>query len=555
MKAFLKNSIAVHKWPLIFLLLTWGTYFIALFSRIIKIKLDGIWAGHLNVWSDWSLHIAMANTYAFKPIGYWFSYNPLYSDGKATYPFFTNLISGMLMRLGIPLELSFIIPSIIFSLALIIGLYILGYLLLKSRTAAVLAVFLFLLSSNFGFINFLKDFFADPSWDMLAYPPEEYSRFDGLEWYSGNVMTGLIVPQRAFLLGMALGVWALSGLIFSLTRRMLEERAKKIILAVSGILAGLLPVVHAHGFMVVAIASFCVCLTNFRQIKTWLWYALPATVLSSLLYFKFIYSGIENPDFMSWFVGYTAKPGFKNWLTMWFWISGIAVPAAIFGWAVWIRNKTSHAFFIAFFIVFIAGNLYLFQPIHWDNSKLFFWSFLGMSYLAGAGIVWLWQSKRKYAGRAAAIALILVLTATGILEATRLQNTRRNGYLMTSSEDIKLGLEIRSKTGPLDKFLTAPQHNHFIMMWGLRPILLGYTAWAWNFGFLYQDRYDAMVQIYLGSYQTENLLKKYNISYVAIGPAERYDLNANEQYFYQRFPVAFSNSNYTIYDTRKALGQ
>jgi len=55
-----------HRKPLVLLALTWGVYFIALFSRILEMKPDGIYGGHVNVWSDWSLHIGMVNIFAYK---------------------------------------------------------------------------------------------------------------------------------------------------------------------------------------------------------------------------------------------------------------------------------------------------------------------------------------------------------------------------------------------------------------------------------------------------------------------------------------------------------
>ena len=91
------------------------------------------------------------------------------------------------------------------------------------------------------------------------------------------------------------------------------------------------------------------------------------------------------------------------------------------------------------------------------------------------------------------------------------------------------------------------------MIWGLRPILLGYTAWALNYGFNYQQRELDMRVMFLGGLETEELLKKYQISYVVIGPTEIYDLNANEDYFSLSFPVTFQNQNYRIYDTRSIL--
>ena len=51
---------------ILILILTLGSYFSIVFYKIISLRPEGIYAGHVNVWSDWSLHIAIANIFAFK---------------------------------------------------------------------------------------------------------------------------------------------------------------------------------------------------------------------------------------------------------------------------------------------------------------------------------------------------------------------------------------------------------------------------------------------------------------------------------------------------------
>ncbi len=541
-----------HKIAIISLYLTWGAYFTTLFLRMIRIDSGGIWAGHINVWSDWSVHIAIANTFAFKTWQYWFSYNPLYAGGRDTYPFFADFISGMLMRSGISLPGSFIIPSIFFSFLLIGGIYFLGYLLMRSRMVAGLGVFMFFLTPSFGFLGFITDFIKDPALALFLHPVTEYSRFDKYDWYSGNVITGLLVPQRAFLAGLTLGVWAMIGLVYCLTRDDLDARSRKIVLLLSGIIAGILPSVHPHSFIVIVLISACICAVSVKKWRTLLWYIVPATIISCILYYTFILGGIESKSFMSWFPGWTALGSWSKWVTIWFWISGLSIPVALLGWFAAVKGKVSRSFFVGIGLLFILANLFLFQPIRWDNSKLFFWSFLGFSFMGSGALCWLWK-RYRYIGKVVAILLFLALTATGILEVIRLQNIDRYSLQMINTDNIKLGMEIRDHTDPLARFLTAPQHNHPVMMWGIRPILMGYTAWVLNYGFLYSQRESDMARMFLGGEGTDVLLRQYQVSYVYIGPAEKGDFHANEAYFAAHFPLAFKNNDSKVYDTRSVL--
>lgn len=175
-----------HKRALLFLFATWGVYFFILFGRIIKFKPDGLYAGHVNVWSDWSLHIAMAEIFAYKDPQYWFAYHPMYAGGKATYPFLANFISGMLMRAGFSLYFAFIVPSIICALLLILGMYVVFYLVLRSKKQAVFAISSFFLSSGLGVIKFLRAFSHNPQLDVLLHPNGdtfgEYSRLNEYQW-------------------------------------------------------------------------------------------------------------------------------------------------------------------------------------------------------------------------------------------------------------------------------------------------------------------------------------------------------------------------------------
>lgn len=515
-------------------------------------KADGLYAGHGNIWSDWALHISIANIFAFKSIRYWFSYHPLYAGGKFTYPFLADLVSGMLMRAGISLEQSFALPSIILTLSLLTGLYFLFYLLTSSRKAALTAVFIFFLSAGLGFISFLNDLILHPSLSSLLYPLRDYGRFENYQWGASNMAVGLLVPQRAFLAGVTMGAWSIVGVLYVILKdKDLAPGIKTKILIMSGVLAGILPVTHPHSFMALIAITGSLCLFNLKKWRT-LWpYVLVAGTISSVLYLTFIYGGIESASFVQWHPGYTANGDLFDWLRMWILIWGIMLPLALGSLYYFRKNidRSRWAVYFGAFMLFAVGNLFYLQPIAWDNSKIFWWVYLILSAPASLALVHIW-SKRGLLFRSAAVLLFITLIFMGVIELSRLIQVDQHDYLMTGTEDIKLGLEIREKTGPLDIFLTAPAHNHFVMMWGLRPILMGYTAWLWNYGFDYHSREMDMRKMFLGLSGTEDLLQKYRISYVAIGPAEIHDLDANENYFRGNFPVAFRDSSYRIYDTR-----
>jgi uncharacterized membrane protein len=79
---------------------------------------------------------------------------------------------------------------------------------------------------------------------------------------------------------------------------------------------------------------------------------------------------------------------------------------------------------------------------------------------------------------------------------------------------------------------------------------MGFTPWVENFGFPYEKRLQDMKTMFSGEKLSLPLLIQYKISYVVIGPGEKHGFNANESFYEKKFPLAFANLSYRIYDVR-----
>lgn len=535
-----------YAWPLGAVLAVWWTYFIGVFARIIRLTPDGILLGHTNVWSDWALHIGLARIFATKAPGDWFAYHPIFAGGKLTYPFLTNLISGLLMRMGISLELAFIVPSILFALVLLVGLYAVLTVVTKSRWLPVLVISIFFLNSGIGGWQWLQDIATNPSRDLLTYPPLEYSRYHELEWYSGNGIVGMFVPQRAYLLGMAMAVWVWFA-IFSAARK--ESGVKRWPLVVAGLTAGLLPIAHMHSFITTVIVSAVLCVTFLPRWRMWLWYVVPAGVLSSLLFVLFLRGGIDNNHFFSFFPLWGAK-SLLDWTLQWWGFWGVLLPLALVAWILLRKqfDAVERVWFGAFTFLFALAQIFLFQPVKWDNSKLFLYASLGFATLAAYGLKSLWQRSLHY--KLVTVLLVIGLAGTGVLELIRLQNVPKNSYISVDREGLDMAEAMQELSGPTDIFLTATIHNHPIAVWGARSIVLGYPAWAWNFGFDYQKREQDVLELYRSEGNIRDLLAAYNVDFVVFGPAEYQITDVNEDFYRLTYPVIYESKTYRVYDVR-----
>jgi hypothetical protein len=517
-------------------------------------RADGLYFGHVNVWSDWALHIGFVRIFGTKNPADWLAYHPFYAGGKFTYPFFSHLISGLLLRAGWSLQWSLIGPSLVVALALIIGLYTLFWLLWRSRRVAVLAVSLFFLSSGPGFSRWLLSWISHPQWRTLWSPVTEFTRLDQWQWYSGNVIVGMLLPQRAFLFGLTMAIWAWIILLWQGHVRpgvqhwpLGTSGKQRWWLVGAGILAGLLPITHMHSFMALIILSGLTCLLSWRHWRTWLWYVVPAGLVSTVLFGIFIRGGIQVPDFMRWLPGWTNQDGLVGWLIMWWELWGMVWPITLVGWLLlWQSQQRWLSVLIGgFVLLFLISNLILLQPIPWDNSKFFLWTYLGFSGVMAYVISLL--SRQRWSGWLLAGGFFILLSATGTLELLRLSHMKVNAFRDWSNEEMALGKQVAQSTPPLAIFLTTTSHNHWVMAWANRSIVMGFTPWATNFGFPTTQREADMKVMFAGGPTAEKLLKQYNVSYVVIGAGERFDFKANDKYYDQHYPVAFATDDTKVY--------
>lgn len=549
LRKLLLQWLKLHRFPIAIILATVGSLMIYLLAHMLIMKPTGLFAGHVHVWGDWSLHISITQLFAQKPPSEWFAYHPYFWGGHLTYPFLTHLISGLLMKAGWSLPAAFLLPSMVYVTVFLIGLYALYYMLLKNRQLAVASVCIFFLSSGPGAWNYFQD------WQKAGFPhpflpSHDYSRIEERSWLAGNWINGMLIPQRAFALGIAMMVWILIGYWVGMADPRLNEKQRRLILLVSGLGAGILPITHMHSFIVLVVVTGLMSLAFWKKWQRLAWYVVPAGLVSVALYLRFIAGGIENPDFMRIRVGWTAIGGLSGWIQLWWNIWGVFLPLAALG-SVWVWRSSKpldyKLFFTGFWVIFAIANVVIFQPIDWDNSKMFMWMYLALTPLV---VMVLDEIRRQPVGLPFAVLLYFALTATGYLEVYRLLDLDQNQIQMLNTNDIVFGQRVAKETDSQALFLTEPSHNHPVLLFGARPIVMGYPGWAWNYGFEYLPRQADINTMYLGGDDANQLLKQYKVSYVVFGPGERNNIVSKEAYFSQNFPMAIESDPYKVYDVR-----
>ncbi|HRK02103.1 MAG TPA: hypothetical protein PLH57_05510, partial [Oligoflexia bacterium] len=502
------------------LLATWGVYFIFLFSRMVTLSPDqGLQVGHEYLWSDWaSLHTGMVRIFATKPLSEWFAYHPIYADGKFTYPFLVNAISALLIRIGLSFESAMMAPYYVAFPLLLLGLRRLFTLVLQSQRLAVLAISLFFLSAGLSFYKVLAVYFATGSWD-LAFPISSlHSAVPSHSWGANNFLIAMLLPQRAFALGLPVAVWAIYGFFSELLRER-PARYSAVKMAASGVALGILPIVHAHSLIAASIVLFpagVMALTQKHLRIRALYFAMPAAAVGALFYFIWIAGGIQT-RFTQLLIGFTAT-SVSDWLWFWGFVWGVSLPLALYGTFKATQKAASIELYLAVagLTLFILPNFFLFQPTKWDNSKLFLWAFLLLTPAMARALGSLY-ARNRYLG----VGVALIATLTGALELADLQCVSRHQFQILQPQELALAEQVRLGTHSMSRFAAATTHNHFVSTWSARAVLVGYLGWIGNYGFNHQQTYEELREIYRGSPRTLEQIKSHRINYIVFGPAER----------------------------------
>lgn len=516
-------------------LLLWASFFASFWSLGYTQKDGHIFAKSLGTWADGAAHLTFVSALSSHLFP---SQLPIYWGKPFIYPFAADILSAFLVRFGLDLFTSYTLVGLALSLLLVFLIKIYFDRFTSDPLASLLGLNIFLLSGGLGFALFIRDLFRN-GLNTLTAIPHEYTRLDPdhIQWL--NVITGELIPQRALLLGLIVG---LTILIF-LWHLHNHHRPPAPLYVITGILIGLLPVIHPHTLIALSPVIIWVFILNFRRqpLSSWAFLIAPAAALALPLIFFHILPATET-SFLHWYPGWLARSMDIDWLWFWFLNWGAFAPLALFGLLCLSRRQL--LFLAPFGLVFIISNLVLFQPYDWDNSKVITWVYLVFSPVAGLFLARLfryhWQAKL------AAALLLLVLTASGFIDLARQLEPHTTIHMYTP-EELDLAAWVKTATNPQSVFLTSDLHTHPLPALTGRQIIMGYRGWLWTYGLDYSTREQDIQAIYQGTDATPSLIGQYPIDYILIGPHERSNLHANQTYFNQNFPVAYQSQNYTIY--------
>lgn len=558
------------------------------FQRAMIETPEGISTGLLNNFGDLPFHLSVITGFSF---GNNFPpQDPTYAGVRFTYPFLTDFVSAIFVRCGASLRQSMFIENFIVALSFVGLLHRWALELLRDKLAAVITPLLVLLNGGFGWI-LLWDQFSQKSdtglIGTLRNLPPSFTIIPNTTWRWGNAVSTLLIPQRGFLLGLPLAVivftqWWLSAqkpaereedgrtaekgrsgkskgnkrkarknsgrgetlhelsplpsYPFSLSiRRMIA----------AGVVAGLLPLVHAHSFVVVMTVGGCIALLQ-RRWRDWITFALVASIIAlPQMWWSTHNSAVNAGKFFELLYGW--DHGQENIAWFWFKNTGLFIPLT-FAAILWRREGKALVsnrllqFLSPFALCFIIPNLMKMAPWIWDNIKVLFYWWLAAAPLVALLIARLWRGSA--AGKVFAASLFLCVTLAGALDVGAIV-LRSSEYQIFNAEGIQFAELIKREVPPNALVIHAPVHNHPVFLTGRRS-LLGYPGHVWTHGLDYGPRESEIKRVYSGAPNAATLLRGYGVAYAVVGPLERNLMSVNEQFF-SRFQLAGEVGEYRLY--------
>ncbi len=530
---------------------------------------------------------------------------------RLTYPFLVDFVAAMFVRAGASLAGALFWQNMTLALALVVLLRRFALKLTGDRVAAFFAPPLVLFNGGLGFVLLFGEASARGGgsllgnlFDLLADLPHDYTIF-GQTYRWGNAITTLFIPQRSLLLGLSLVLIVLTvcwefvagngrGAAEGEERvdvetggrtkrkskrrgaqsaraaeeaRVADEHAAGVAsspltrLSVAGVVAGLLPLAHAHSFVVLLAMCGCIALifeverarrSEVNNLRAWAtFFGVAVGIAAPQILWATRESGMNAGSFFGWQFGW--DKGEWGFVTFWLNNAGLFIPLLIaaLAWRGLVPRRLL-LFYLPFVLCFVVSNLFKLSPWVWDNIKVLFYWWVLSAPLVALLLARLWRTGGLLI-RASALVMFAALIFSGALDVWRAVSGASQHQTFDRA-GIKFAEMVKRTTAPRSLILHAPTYNHPVYLTGRRT-LSGYEGHLWSHGLDYQRRAGDLKRIYAGAPDAAQLIEHYGIEYVVLSPIEqaefaRAGVFVNEQFF-QTYQKVGEAGVYRLYKTER----
>ena len=514
---------------------------------------DGsLWCGQ-STYGDLCMHLAFITSLenmSFPP-----SYNLLVGTALS-YPYLTDALSTTFYMLGMPLNLSLVVPGTLLMALTYAGYMLLARQILGGRHKAVaVAALLFFLNGGLGFLydfdlaftdNFarIREIFTG-YYKTPANQPDLNLRFS-------NVIADLMIPQRALLGGWAMGLPALYLLISSVRAKSVRQTA------LLALWAAALPLVHTHTFLALGLFSGGYLLGNLIErkeeqrgilLRAGLYLGVVLALALPQLLGNAVKQTLEGGSLRFQFnwVNNSGGRGFKDFY-FWFWVKNAGVPFILAVCACLCARKRGYLdIVLGMTAIYVVAELILFQPNEYDNNKLFYiWFMFAMILAADYGSMIM----RRLAGLPGRALLCgLFLWASVFSGALSLGREAVSGYQLFSANAVAAGEWIRENTDHDDVFLTGQQHINPVCSLAGRQIVCGSDLYVFFHGLDYGKQSEDCKRFYENPRENADVLADYDVRYIYVSDYERAEFDVDLDALDEAYALVYENDDVRIYDT------
>ncbi len=491
-----------------------------------------------STWADFGLHAAIINHLAEfdrMPLDL-----PVASGANLTYPFLVDFLSTLYLRGGWSLHLSLFLPGVLLALAICQLLLSFSLRLFGHVGAAVGSLALVLLTGSAAGLPVAYAEWRDSDLSLSAFLsdlPRDYTTLRG-EGNVTNLVAHALLPQRAFLFGLGVG---LAVLILLHTAR---HNGQRRYLFAGGALIGLLPMAHPHSFIACGVVLVALTVEAAFRLRQLPWDHLAAGGIALVLAApQLAWQQLANGRGSGgrFRLGWELREGESIWPYWWanFGLMGIFFVALPF---LLLRRSWRHhlVWYLPFLAILAVTQVYAFQPFEYDNLKLIYYVYLMAGLFAGFLAVQAYRASRW--SLALLVPAALIVATPGLLALTHEFQQR---HQFASNADVALADWVRATTAPDDVFLTTDRSSQPIAALGGRALVLGYRGWLYNFNLPYAER-EAAVRAALQGRTDDPVVRRFAADYLAVATNEDQSWTVDRASL-AGLPVAYQNAEWMVY--------
>ncbi len=550
------------------------------YTHVMRVDEFGAWNVGQSTYGDLPMHLSFITGLTGKcfPADY-----PFYPGNRLTYPFLTDSLSSTFYLLGCSLQLSVILPGTFMMFLCYMGVMILARQMTTGKKTILLAASLFFLNGGLGFLyDFDQAAGYLPSGELTVFDrlrnimegfyktPTNQPEPNNLRW--SNVICDLMIPQRTLLGGWTVGIpcFYLLETLFRPDCRDPKEQPRGTILL--GVWAGLLPLIHTHTFLALALSSVGFMVydlihgdmdhgrTRWQVLLSYLAYgaAAAAFALPQLIGFTFaqaFQAGEGHHSFLVFQFNWVNNPsgrGMRDFY-LWFYIKNVGIPFLMLLFAAFEREPKQRRLFSGMVLIVLAAELIRFQPNEYDNNKLFY-----LAWMMGCMIVSNWTAKvwrmlkNLRSRKAIAVGAVVVIFLSPALTIAR---EWVSSYQAFGPEAVEAGEFVRDHTEKEAVFLTGTQHLNPVSSIAGRTTVCGPDLWLYWHGFDTTERKEDLQNFFENPEGFSDVLEKYSVDYVYVSSYERSSYYLDEVKLSQMCETVFENGEATVYRVLKPEGE